>query len=114
MGLAYIHGLQGDDLSDGVVATAKHFSDTAPRRAASTGPPPTSASARPRDVYLRPSGGHPVAGLASVMSPYHELDGIPGTANGWLLTTCCGPSGSSTARSSSTTSPSDNSRAITT
>jgi beta-glucosidase len=25
MGIAFIRGLQGDDLADGVIATAKHF-----------------------------------------------------------------------------------------
>ena len=40
-----------------------------------------------RDVYLRPfEAAVRGAGLASVMNAYQELDGIPCTANRWLMT----------------------------
>jgi beta-glucosidase len=87
MGLAYIDGLQGDDLSEGVAATAKHFVGYGASEGGFNWAPAHLGERELRDVYLRPfEAGVRVAGLASVMNGYHEIDGIPCTANRWLLT----------------------------
>jgi beta-glucosidase len=78
MAVAYVRGLQGHDLAHGVAATAKHFlGHGAPEGgfnhgAVSMGP------RRLRDVAAAPfrAAVHE-AGLAGVMSAYHEIDGLP-------------------------------------
>ena len=87
MGLAFIRGLQGDDLADGVIATAKHFVGYGASEGGMNWAPAHIPQRELRDVYLRP---FEVAvrdgGLASVMNAYQELDGVVCTGNRWLLT----------------------------
>ena len=54
MGLAYIRGLQGDDLTDGVVATAKHFVGYGASEGGFNWAPAHLNERELRDVYLRP------------------------------------------------------------
>ena len=91
MGIAFITGLQGcddgSDLSDGVVATAKHFVGYGASEGGMNWAPAHLPERELRDVYLRPfEAAVREAGLASVMNGYHELDGVPCGANRWLLT----------------------------
>lgn len=87
MGVEFIRGLQGDDLADGVIATAKHFVGYGASEGGMNWAPAHLPERELRDVYLRPfEAAVREAGLASVMNGYHELDGIPCGANRWLLT----------------------------
>jgi beta-glucosidase len=86
MGLAYIRGLQGDDLAQGVVATAKHFVGYGASEGGFNWAPAHLNERELRDVYLRPfEAAVRAAALGSVMNGYHEIDGIPCGANRWLL-----------------------------
>ena len=87
MGVAYIRGLQGDDLREGVVATAKHF--------AAHGFPEGGRNLAPvhlgprefREVFLFPfEMAVKVAGVKSIMNAYHDVDGVPCAASKKLLT----------------------------
>jgi beta-glucosidase len=87
MGVAYVKGLQGDDIKRGIVATTKHF--------AGHGLPEGGLNCAPshiplrlfREVYLYPfEKAVKEAGVLSVMNAYHEIDGIPCTASEELLT----------------------------
>jgi beta-glucosidase len=88
LAVAFVRGLQGDELAAGVAATAKHFlAHGAPdggfnHGALSMGP------RRLRDVIAAPfRAAINEAGLAGVMSAYHEIDGLPCTASAEVLTT---------------------------
>jgi len=87
MGSAFVRGLQGADLSDGVIATAKHFVGYGTSEGGLNWAPAHIPERELREVYLHPfeaavRGG----GLRSVMHGYHELDGVPCAANAELMT----------------------------
>ncbi|MAT06831.1 MAG: beta-glucosidase [Acidimicrobiaceae bacterium] len=87
MGVEFIRGLQGDDLTAGVIATAKHFVGYGASEGGMNWAPAHLPERELRDVYLRPFEAAVCdAGLESVMNGYHELDGVPCGANRWLLT----------------------------
>jgi len=87
MAVAYVRGLQGNNIKNGVVATTKHF--------AGHGLPEGGLNCAPshipprlfREVYLYPfEKAVKEAGVLSVMNAYHEIDGIPCGASKELLT----------------------------
>ena len=89
IGLAMIKGLQGNDVknNDSVVAEPKHF--------AIHGIPESGSNAAPVFMGEREARSGPLSvfetvfhkgGALATMAAYHELDGIPCTANSWLLT----------------------------
>ena len=86
--VAMIEGFQGDDLAGpgSIAACAKHFAGYG----ASEGGRDYSATNIPenelRNVYLPPFQRAVEAGVASIMSSFSDLDGIPATANKYLLT----------------------------
>jgi beta-glucosidase len=87
MGVAFVQGLQGGSLREGVIATAKHFvgygSSDGGMNWAPAGIPPREL----RDVYLHPfEAAVRVGGIGSVMNAYNEIDGIVCTADRGLLT----------------------------
>jgi beta-glucosidase len=87
MGLAFVSGLQSDDLADGVVATAKHLVGYGASEGGMNWAPAHLGERELRDVYLRPfEAVVRDAGLVSIMNAYHEIDGVPCAANHWLLT----------------------------
>lgn len=87
LGVAYIRGLQGDDLKDGIVATAKHFVGYGVSEGGMNWAPAHIPARELREVYLYPfEVAVKEAGLASLMNAYHELDGIPCGASKELLT----------------------------
>jgi beta-glucosidase len=78
LAVAYVRGMQGDDLAYGVAATAKHFvAHGLPEGGFNHGAVSIGAR-RLRDVVAAPFRAtvHE-AGLANVMSAYHEVDGLP-------------------------------------
>lgn len=88
MGTAFVVGLQGADLRDGVAATAKHFVGYGASEGGLNWAPAHLTERELRDVYLRPFE-HAVrdGGLESLMNGYHEIDGVPCASNTWLLQT---------------------------
>jgi beta-glucosidase len=86
MGTAFVQGLQGSDLADGVVATAKHFVGHGASEGGMNWAPVHLPERELREVFLHPfEAAVRVGGLRSVMNAYHELDGVPCAANGRLL-----------------------------
>jgi beta-glucosidase len=86
MGSAFVAGLQGDRLSDGVIATAKHFVGYGASEGGLNWAPAHIPARELREVFLHPFEACVASGLRSVMNGYHELDGIPCGANRELLT----------------------------
>jgi beta-glucosidase len=87
LGVSFVSGLQGEDLSDGVVATAKHFVGYGASEGGLNWAPPHFGARELRDVYLHPfEAAVRGAGLRSVMNAYNELDGVPAAADANLLT----------------------------
>lgn len=87
LGVAYIKGIQGEDLSSGVAATGKHFVGYGMSEGGLNWAPPHIPRREMREVYLFPfEAAVREAALASIMNGYHELDGIPCGASAELLT----------------------------
>lgn len=75
-GVAYINGLQGDDLQDGVMATGKHFIGHSMSQGGLNCGPVHLGMRTLYDVFLLPfQAAIRDAGLASIMNAYPELDG---------------------------------------
>ncbi|MTV25646.1 beta-glucosidase [Nitriliruptoraceae bacterium ZYF776] len=86
-GTAFVRGLQGDDLRDGVVATAKHFVGYGASEGGLNWAPAHLPPRELHEVHLLPfEAAVREAGLASIMHGYHELDGVPCAASRELLT----------------------------
>ena len=87
MGVAYIKGLQGDDIRQGVVATAKHFAGHGVPEGGRNTAPVHVGEREFRETHLYPfEAAVKEAKVLSVMAAYHEIDGVPCHANKWLLT----------------------------
>lgn len=87
MGVAYIRGLQGGDLSRGVIATAKHFAAHGFPEGGRNIAPVHVGEREFREVFLYPfEAAVKVGGVMSIMPAYHEIDGVPCHANRRLLT----------------------------
>jgi beta-glucosidase len=87
MGMAFVRGLQSEDLVGGVVATVKHFVGYSASEGGLNWAPPHIPPRELAEVYLHPFEAAVVAaGVKSVMNGYHELDGVPCGADRDLLT----------------------------
>ncbi|MCK6625051.1 MAG: glycoside hydrolase family 3 C-terminal domain-containing protein [Anaerolineae bacterium] len=87
MGVSFVHGLQGKNWQEGVIATAKHFVGYGMSEGGMNWAPPHLPPRELREVYLLPfEAAVKEARLASVMNGYHELDGVPCGASKELLT----------------------------
>jgi beta-glucosidase-like glycosyl hydrolase len=83
LGSAYVRGLQGA----GVLATLKHFAGYSASRAARNHGPVSMGRRELLDVILPPfEAAVTLAGAASVMNSYSDVDGVPAGADPWLLT----------------------------
>ena len=83
LGAAYIEGLQ----SAGVIATLKHFAGYSASRAGRNHAPVPMGRRELADVIFPPfEVAVTVAGAGSVMSAYNDIDGVPASADAWLLT----------------------------
>jgi len=85
---ARVRGFQGDDLTaaDSLLATPKHF---AAYGASAAGLDYAQADLAPqtlRDVHLPPFKAAFDAGALTVMTAFNDVNGVPATANRWLLT----------------------------
>jgi beta-glucosidase len=89
MARAYIHGYQNDDLSkpDSVAASVKHFAAYGAAEAGREYNTTDMSESRLRQVYLPPYKAAVDAGSATIMSAFNSLNGVPATANPYLLDT---------------------------
>jgi len=87
MGIAYVKGLQGDDLRTGVIATVKHFAAHALSEGGRNQAPVHLGARELREVFLYPfEMAVKVGKVESLMNAYHDLDGVPCAASRELLT----------------------------
>ena len=78
MGVAYVRGVQADDLQRGVVATGKHFLGYGAPEGGMNHAPAHIGPRELRETFARPfEAAIREAGLASVMNAYSEVDGLP-------------------------------------
>ncbi|MCM3885589.1 glycoside hydrolase family 3 N-terminal domain-containing protein [Frankia sp. R82] len=85
-GVAFVQGLQGEDLSTGVVATAKHFLGFGLGQGGLNASSYEAGSRFTRDVVAFPvEAAINAAGLRSVMTSYGDVDGIPAGVSRELL-----------------------------
>ena len=86
LGMAYIRGLQGDDLTGGVAATAKHLVGHGLAEGGMNQAPAHVGPRELRDEHLLPfEAAVRATGLAAVMPAYCEVDGVPCHASRDLL-----------------------------
>lgn len=88
IGVAKVIGYQGDNLADPltVLACVKHFAAYgAPLAGRDYGTVDMSERTL-REDYLPPYKAAIDAGVATVMTSFNEVEGVPATANHWLLT----------------------------
>jgi beta-glucosidase len=87
MGVAYVRGLQGPDLTRGVVATGKHFVGYGASEGGMNWAPAHIPQRELLEVYVAPfAAAIKEAKLASIMNAYSEIDGVPAGASKELLT----------------------------
>ncbi len=87
MGVAYVKGIQGPDLKEGILATGKHFVGYGMSEGGLNWAPVHLPDRELREVFLRPfEAAVKEAKLASIMNAYHELDGVPCAGSRRLLT----------------------------
>src|SRR6266700_2668748 len=87
IGTAYIQGLQGDDLRNGVAATGKHVLGHAMSEGGRNWGPVHVGPRELREVYAEPFAAvirH--AGLATIMNSYASVDGLPCAGSPVILT----------------------------
>jgi beta-glucosidase len=85
---AMVRGYQGDDLSrsNALMACVKHFALYGAVEAGRDYNTVDMSRIRMYQYYLPPYRAAVEAGAGSVMSSFNEIDGVPSTANHWLLT----------------------------
>jgi len=85
---AMVKGYQGDDLSKNntLMACVKHFALYGASEAGRDYNTTDMSRVRMYNEYLPPYKAAVDAGVGSVMSSFNEIDGLPATANKWLLT----------------------------
>jgi beta-glucosidase len=78
LGVAYVRGVQGDDLRRGVAATGKHFIGYGLSEGGMNHAPVHLGARELRQVFARPfEAAIREARLAAVMNAYNEVDGLP-------------------------------------
>jgi len=89
MARAYIRGYQGNSLSKpgNVAASVKHFAAYGAAESGREYNTTDMSEIRLRQVYLPPYQAAVEAGAATIMSAFNSLNGIPSSANPFLLTT---------------------------
>jgi beta-glucosidase len=85
---ARVRGFQGPDLTakNALLATPKHFAAYGAAEAGLDYNTTDMSEQRLRGVYLPPFKAGFDAGALSTMSAFNEVNGVPATGNGWLLT----------------------------
>lgn len=85
---AMVKGYQGNDLSKNntIMACVKHYALYGAAEAGRDYNTTDMSHVRMHNEYLPPYKAAVDAGVGSVMASFNEVDGIPATANKWLLT----------------------------
>ncbi len=84
---AYVAGLQGEELRNGVIATVKHFVGYSASEGGRNFAPAHLGARELADVFLVPfEMAVKTSGVRSVMNAYNEIDGVPCAASRALLT----------------------------
>jgi len=85
---AFIKGYQGDDLTrnNTIMSCVKHFALYGAAEAGRDYNTTDMSRVRMFNEYLPPYLAGVKAGAGSIMSSFNEIDGIPATANKWLMT----------------------------
>lgn len=87
IGVAFVRGLQGADLSEGVAATGKHFIGYGLSEGGHNHKPVHLGPRELRDAFAAPfRAAIDEAGLACVMNAYNDVDGLPCGASPEILT----------------------------
>ncbi len=88
MAIARVRGFQGTDLSADttILATAKHFAAYGGAEAGRDYNIVEANDRTMRETYLPPFKAAVDAGVATLMSSFNEIGGVPSTANHWLMT----------------------------
>jgi len=88
MASAAVLGYQGDDLAakGRVAACAKHFAGYGAAEGGRDYNTTEISRNTMRNIYLPPFKAAVDAGVASIMSGFHEIGGVPVSGNRWLLT----------------------------
>ncbi|MFN2441310.1 MAG: glycoside hydrolase family 3 N-terminal domain-containing protein [Thermoanaerobaculia bacterium] len=84
---AYVRGFQGSDLSakDSLMACAKHYVAYGAAEAGRDYNTTDLSERTLREIYLPPFAAAVEAGVGSMMTGFNALNGIPATANPWLV-----------------------------
>jgi len=87
LGAAMVRGYQGDDLSkpDSIAACAKHFVGYGASEGGRDYNTTDISERTLRDVYLKPFKDCVDAGVATLMSGFNEIDGVPASGNAFTL-----------------------------
>lgn len=86
MGVAYVRGLQTDNLRDGIVCTGKHYAGYGFSEGGLNWAPSHIPTRELLDVFVPPFAALvSEANVASIMNGYQEIDGIPCGASTYLL-----------------------------
>ncbi len=88
MARAWVKGYQQDDLSklDSVAVSVKHFAAYGASIAGRDYNAVEMGEPTLRQVYLKPYQAAVEAGAATLMSSFNSINGVPASANPWLLT----------------------------
>lgn len=87
-GAALIRGYQGNGLSDptAVLATAKHYAGYSETQGGRDASEADISRRKLRSYFLPPFERAARAGAMTFMTGYQSMDGVPSTANHWMLT----------------------------
>jgi len=88
LGVALIRGYQGKGLDDptAVIATAKHYAGYSETQGGRDASEADISRRKLRSYFLPPFERAARAGAMMFMTGYQSMDGVPSTANKWLLT----------------------------
>lgn len=88
LGVAMVEGFQGDDLQKkgSIAACAKHFAGYGAAESGRDYSTTNIPENELRNVYLPPFKAAADAGVATFMSAFSDLNGVPASGNKWLMT----------------------------
>ncbi|MBN1992548.1 MAG: glycoside hydrolase family 3 C-terminal domain-containing protein [Anaerolineae bacterium] len=88
LGRALVRGYQGQNLADPetILACPKHYAGYSCTQGGRDASEADLSQRHMRSIFLRPFHEAVKAGCATIMAGYQSIDGVPCTANHWLLT----------------------------
>jgi beta-glucosidase len=88
LGAAMVEGYQGEGLSDpeSILATAKHYAGYSETQGGRDASEADLSPRKLRSYFLPPFERAAQAGCRTYMTGYQSMEGVPSTANRWLLT----------------------------